>query len=67
MKTIYSALKFWLTILGAINERKYIKVVYKLMLSDLTLHPNKTSWASLMRDTFSRLGFLSCLVRIRRC
>ena len=42
LKTIYSALKFWLTILGA-NERKYINVVYKLMLSDLTLHPNKTS------------------------
>ena len=27
------------------------------MLSDLTLHPNKTNWASLMRDTLSRLGF----------
>ena len=68
MKTIriYSAVKFWLKILG-VNERKYINVVYKLMLSDLTLHPNKTSWASLMRDTLSRLGFLSCLVRIRRC
>ena len=43
---IYSAVKFWLKILGA-NERKYINVVYKLMLSDLTLHPNKTNWASL--------------------
>jgi len=53
---IYSAVKFWLKILGA-NERKYINVVYKLMLSDLTLHPNKTNWASLMRDTLSRLGF----------
>ena len=39
------------------KEKKYINVVYKLMLSDLTLHPNKTSWASLMRDTLSRLGF----------
>ena len=27
------------------------------MISDLTLHPNKTNWASLMRDTLSRLGF----------
>jgi len=36
---IYSAVKFWLKILGA-NERKYINVAYKLMLSDLTLHPN---------------------------
>ena len=27
------------------------------MLSDLTLHPNKTNLASLMRDTLSRLGF----------
>ena len=53
---IYSAVKFWLKILGA-NERKYINVVYKLMLSDLTLHPNETNWASLMRDTLSRLGF----------
>ena len=34
-----------------------ISIVYKLMLSDLTLHPNKTNWASLMRDTLSRLGF----------
>ena len=49
-------MKFWLKLLGA-NERKYINVVYKLMLSDLTLHPNKTNWASLMRDTLSRLGF----------
>ena len=38
------------------KEKKYINVVYKLMLSDLTLHSNKTSWASLMRDTLSRLG-----------
>ena len=27
------------------------------MLSDLTLHPNETNWASLMRVTLSRLGF----------
>ena len=46
---IYKAVKFWLKILG-VNERKYINVVYKLMLSDLTLHPNQTNWASLMRD-----------------
>ena len=39
------------------KEKKYINVVYKLMLSDLTLHPNKTSWEPLMRDTLSRLGF----------
>ena len=48
-------MKFWLKILGA-NERKYLNVVYKLMLSDITLHPNKTYWASLMRDTLSQLG-----------
>ena len=64
---IYSAVKFWLKIHDA-KERKYINVVYKLMLSDLKLHPNKTNWVSLMRDTLSRLGFfLSCLVRTRRC
>ena len=34
-----------------------ISIVYKLMLSDLTLHPNKTNWASLMLDTLSRFGF----------
>mgnify|MGYP007091356016 CR=1 FL=1 len=27
------------------------------MLSYLTLHPNKTNLASLVRDTLSRLGF----------
>ena len=49
-------MKLWLKILGA-NERKYLNVVYKLMLSDLTFYPNKTNWASLMRDTLLRLGF----------
>ena len=49
-------MKFWLKLLGA-NEREYINVVYKIMLSDLTLHPNKTNWASFMRDTLSRLVF----------
>ena len=53
---IYSTVKIWLKIVGA-NEREYINVVYKLILSDLILHPNKTNWASLMRDTVSRLGF----------
>jgi len=26
-------------------------------MSDLTLHPNKTNWPSLMHGTLSRLGF----------
>ena len=52
---IYSAVKFWLKY-SVLMKGNYINVVYKLMLSDITLHPNKTYWASLMRDTLSQLG-----------
>ena len=49
-------IKYWFKILNS-HETKYIKLVYKLMLSDIEAHPNVTNWASLVRDILLSLGF----------
>ena len=42
-------IKYWFKILHA-REIKYIKIVYKLMISDRDIHPNIVNWVSLVRD-----------------
>lgn len=49
-------IKYWFKILNS-HEIKYIKLVYKLMLSDIEVNPNVTNWASLVRDILVSLGF----------
>ena len=49
-------IKYWLKILLT-PENKYIKLVYNIMLKDIQEMPNKTNWASLVRQLLMSLGF----------
>ena len=49
-------IKYWLKLLN-VSERKYNNIVYKMMLNDIELMPNKTNWASLVRNELFNLGF----------
>ena len=40
------------------DDRKYIKIIYNLMLWDIETKPNIKNWASLRRNILSNLGFL---------
>ena len=39
------------------NEKKYIKYMYKMMLTDLEEYPNKINWSYLVKDLLSRGQF----------
>ena len=41
-------LKYWFKIVTC-PDNKHIKIVYKLMVNDMDLVPNKVNWASLVR------------------
>ena len=49
--------KFWLKIVHA-DQRKNIKCIYNMMLTDIELRPNKQNWTSMIKHLLSRLGFL---------
>ena len=49
-------IKYWFKILTS-DENKYIKYIYKMMLSDLADRPNKVNWAYLVKDLLSTMGF----------
>ena len=48
---------FWLKTVHA-DQRKYIKCIYNMMLTDIELRPNKQNWESVIKHLLSRLGFL---------
>ena len=48
--------KFRLKMVHA-DQRKYIKCIYNMMLTDIELRPNKQNWASMIKH-LSRLGLL---------
>ena len=54
-RRIIIIIKYWLKLLN-VSERKYNYIVYKMMLNDLELMPNKTNWASLVRNELFNLG-----------
>ena len=56
VKRQYCIIKYWFKILQC-NERKYVSHIYKMMLADLEVYPNKVNWAYLVKDLLSRLGF----------
>ena len=51
-----AVIKFWFKILTCENT-KYITSVYKMMLNDLELHPNKSNWASSVKYLLESVGF----------
>ena len=54
-RRLFIAIKYWLKLTG-LTDRKYNYIVYKLMLNDLELRPNKTNWASLVKQLLFSLG-----------
>jgi len=53
---ILNIIKYWLKILH-MGENKYVKIIYKLMLSDIQATNTIVNWASLLRNVLSSLGF----------
>ena len=53
----YKGIKYWIKILR-FHETKYVKIVYNALYDDCLNHPNKLSWATLLRDLLSNLGFM---------
>ena len=56
VKRQYCIIKYWFKILQC-NERKYVSHIYKMMLADLEVYPNKVNWAYLVQGLLYRLGF----------
>ena len=55
-KRHFNIIKYWLKILNS-SDNKYINVVYKTMLNDMLIYPEKKNWASLVKNLLSSLGF----------
>lgn len=52
----FKIIKYWLKVISS-NDNKYIKYIYKMMLSDIELFPSKTNWAKLVKNLLASLGF----------
>lgn len=55
-KHYLNIIKYWIKVTQSSNV-KYISIAYDLLLSDLERYPNKTNWASQVRDLLCDLGF----------
>ena len=55
-RRLYILVRYWLKVVTSKNT-KYINLVYKMMINDLDIRPNKQNWASLIKTTLSTLGF----------
>ena len=55
-KRYFNIVRYWMKILYSENK-KYIKIVYNMMLRDIVEYPNKKNWASLLRDLMYSMGF----------
>ena len=56
LRISYSIIKCWFKILTTLDN-KYVKIIYKMMLSDLEELPNKTNCASLIHSLLMNLRF----------
>jgi hypothetical protein len=55
-RCLLSIVKYWFKILR-LNDRKYVKIVYKDMLNTIERHPNTLNWANQVKCLLSRYGF----------
>lgn len=53
---LFIIIKYWLKIVNS-EENKYIKCIYRTMLSDLDNDDRKTNWALLVKNLLGNLGF----------
>ena len=58
----YKGIKYWIKILRC-HETKYVKIVYNVLYDDCLNQPNKLSWATLLRDLLSNLGFMDVWIQ----
>ena len=58
----YKVIKYWIKILRC-HETKYLKIVYTVLYNDYLNHPKKLSWATLLRDLLSNLGFMDVWIQ----
>ena len=56
-----SIVRYWLKIVS-LTENKYVKCIYNMLLEDIRQNPNKTNWASSVRDLLSTYGFFNVWV-----
>ena len=49
-------IRYWFKVISS-EDTKVIKCVYKMMLNDAEDHPTKTTWAILVRNRLSFLGY----------
>ena len=55
-KRYLNIVKYWFKILAS-GDRKYINIVYRMMLRDMDLKRNSVNWASLIKHLLMSLGF----------
>ena len=55
-RRLYRIIKYWFKIIHADN-RKNVKLIYNLMLYDITERPHVKNWVSLVKNLLSNLGF----------
>ena len=55
-RRLYILIRYWLKVVTS-NNTKYINLIYKMMINDLELRPNKQNWASLIKSTLGMLGY----------
>ena len=55
-KRHFNIIKYWLKLLNS-RDNLYINVVYKIMLKDMLIYPEKKNWASVVKNLLSSLGF----------
>ena len=51
-------IRYWFKILTC-TDTKYVKLIYKMMLNDLNLRPNKPNWAFYVKHLLESLGFIN--------
>ena len=53
---IINVIKYWVKVINS-SENKYINIMYKQMLHDIAIYPNKKNWASQVKDILIKLNF----------
>ena len=51
-----SIIRYWLKIVS-MNDNKYAKCIYNMLLEDMRQNPDKTNWASSVKHLLSKYGF----------
>ena len=53
-----SIIRYWFKIVS-MNDNKYAKCIYNMLLEDMRQNPDKTNWASSVKHLLSKYGFMN--------